>query len=196
MSVFSKGKGWRIRVKPSAIAVWISFLAFDLSLYTLLLFVAILLHECGHLVALLLCNKTDIGITFSAFGAEITYGGPLVGMGGELFVAGGGILMNVFSCLLILLLAYDHLAGCFFAVASLCLALLNLIPVKGLDGGRLLEGVLLRFLDPGKVYRVMRCISGVCIAGLFVCSLLVIWGSGFNFSLLLFTLYLSLSVLR
>ncbi len=189
-------KCFHIRVKPSAVAIWICFLIFDPSIYTLLLFLAMLIHECGHLAALFLCGKREIRMIFSAFGAEITYDGFAGGVGRQVMVALGGIVFNLLSAMPVLTFWGEGERGLFFAVASLMLACLNLIPIKGLDGGVALEAILLNKTDPDTAYFAMRRISIVCIVLLFLLSVLVLIGSSFNFSLLLLTLYLALSIFR
>ena len=169
---------------------------FDPSLYTLLLFLAMFLHECGHLLALFLCGKQKIQMTLSAFGAEIHYDGYLDGVGQEISVALGGIVFNLLSALVAFWPGREREEVMFFAVASLVLACLNLLPIGILDGGRALQAILSLFMQPDTIYAVMRRISTICIILLFLLSLLVLVGSSFNFSLLLFTLYLSLSVFR
>lgn len=192
----SANKGFRLRIKPSAVAVWLCFFVFDPSLYTLLLFLAMLLHECGHLAALFFCGKRNVRMTLSAFGAEISYDGTAGGAGRQVLVALGGVAMNLACALPALCLLWRREAALFFGVASLVLALLNLLPIKGLDGGRALEELLLARMDPMSAYSVMRKVSLGFLILLFVLSLLVLMGSSFNFSLFLFTIYLSLSIFR
>ncbi|MBE6638209.1 MAG: hypothetical protein E7616_01960 [Ruminococcaceae bacterium] len=185
----------RIRVKPSAIAVWFCFLVFDPSIYTLLLFLSMLIHECGHLIALCICRVRKIRLVISAFGAEINYDGYLKSCTREIFVALGGVLANLISALPVLAFGRNIETCLFFAVASLTLVFLNLIPVKGLDGAKALESFLLFYKDPDTVFGIMKTVSLLCIALLFGLSVTVLMESGFNFSLLLLTLYLSLSIL-
>ena len=192
----SANSRFRLRVKPSAVAVWLCFLVFDPSLYTLLLFLAMSLHECGHLLVLLFCKKTGVRMTVSAFGAEIAYDGSAGGAAAQIAVALGGAFMNLLCALPILLWGRGNESVLFFGVGSLVLALLNLMPIKGLDGAAALEELLLIRMDPPSVWRVMKRVSVGFLFLLLVLSLLVLLGSSFNFSLLLFTLYLSLSVFR
>ena len=196
MLVFSAGKRLLVRLKASALAIWVCFFAFDPSLYTLLLFLAILLHEMGHLFALFLCGTERVTLTFSFFGAELSAGGEMLGYRQQFWVSLGGILCNLATAFLPLIVFPNETGALFFAVASLCLAFLNLVPIKGLDGGRALEAILLCKKEPETVERMQKKVTSVCLCGLFLLSLYVLLVSGFNFSLLLFTLYLSLSIFR
>ena len=133
-------------------------------------------------------------MTLSAFGAEIYYAPALLSLKQELLVALGGVGINLVSAVMLLLFGVGQ-SCLYFAVASLTLATLNLLPIKGLDGGRALDAVLLRFFVPERAYRLQKCISFSFIFPLFVLSVCVLVQSGFNFSLLLFTLYLTLTLL-
>lgn len=185
----------RFCVKPSAIAVWVCFLIFAPTVYTALLFLAMALHECGHLTALKLCGVRDVGMTLSGFGAEICYHTAVTGTWCRVMIALGGVILNLLSGV-VLLFFWKNFLCLYMAVASFVLAFLNLLPVKGLDGGTALEEILTRYTEPDAVYAVMRCTSMVCVTLLGALSIWVLTVSEFNFSLLLFTLYLSLSVFR
>lgn len=133
-------------------------------------------------------------MTLSAFGAEIVYDGTAGGAGRQIMVALGGVFINLLCALPCFWIGKANENALFFGVASLALAILNLLPVKGLDGGRALEEILLLFMDVPSVWKICKAVSVCFLVLLFVLSLLVLAGSSFNFSLLLFTLYLSLSV--
>lgn len=84
------------------------------------------LHEAGHLAALLIAGGRPRLLLFSVFGAGLKYDSPLPAAG-EAFVILAGPAVN----LLLFFAAGDEL--------NLFLAVLNLIPVFPLDGGRLLK---------------------------------------------------------
>ncbi len=195
-SVSSVSKGLSVRVKPSAVAIWLCFFVFDASVYTLLLLLAILLHEMGHLLMLYLLSVPRVQIVFSAFGAEINYDGCFLSHKQQILLSLGGVAVNLLTAFVCFVLPVRHSFLEFLAVGSLCLALLNLFPVRGLDGGKALEAYLLYKMELSRALFRMRCISVLFLLILFGLSLALLWVSGFNFSLLLFTLYLSLSIFR
>ena len=125
---FSVGK--RISVKPSAIAVWVCFVAFDHSVYTALLFCMMAFHECGHLIALKMCGAGDIKMTVSAFGAEIRYRLPFGNTVGRAAVALGGVFMNLFLGGVFLWWIENPIC-LYISVGNFVLAILNLMPIKG-----------------------------------------------------------------
>ena len=185
-----------MRVKPSAVAVWLCFFAFDTSVYTLLLLGAMLLHEMGHLWMLYALSVPRVQIVFSSFGAEMNYDGCFLSHKQQIALSLGGVAVNLMTALVCLVLPIRNSYSEFLMVVSLCLAFLNLLPVKGLDGGKALEAFLLCKMELSRALSRMRCVSFLCLLMLFGLSLVLLWASGFNFSLLLFTLYLSLSIFR
>ena len=56
-----------------------------------------------------------------------------------------------------------------FALYSLALAIVNLLPVSGLDGGSILSGILYRLFDPNRAYITLRLTT--------VATALVTWGA-------------------
>ena len=97
-------------------------------------FAAVFLHEIGHLAAMILLSKCSADIELTAAGIYIkpSYTCPLskfseavILISGPLFGLASGILFK------------DHLYGLF--KASVVLTATNLIPIKGTDGGSLME---------------------------------------------------------
>ena len=58
----------------------------------------------------------------------------------------------------------------YFVSASILLGVLNLFPIKSFDGGRILESVLLMFISPKLVLRLVKLISFFCIITLWIVS--------------------------
>ena len=116
----------------------------------LLSFLAILLHEIGHLLAMLLAKTSVKSINFTAFGVHIVRSAvqfvpPLRLV--VVYLAGPAVN------LLLLPLGRQFPL---FATLSLCLAVFNLLPVAPLDGGRALRAALAASLaipEERQVYR-------------------------------------------
>lgn len=122
----------KLRIHPSLI-LWLSVL-FYLEGQVLLPFLAAAgLHELGHYLALRLLGKPPRAIALGFSGASMETG-PL-SYREELLAAAAGPAVNL---LLVLLFPLWPALG----LVSLGLACFNLLPIPGLDGGRILEGVL------------------------------------------------------
>ena len=95
---------------------------------------ASLIHEGGHLAAMLAMGVPPHGCTLGAFGMRIEIGRHLVGYGRNLLVSLAGPLANGVAA--ILLLMSGRLPA---AVVHMVLAGLNLLPASALDGGEILK---------------------------------------------------------
>lgn len=136
-------------------------------------FVSILIHELGHALTMRNYGDRRVGIVMFAFGGlaqgsrrltrnediMVTAAGPALQMLVGLAVGWSVTLWRPSSLWL-----WETLDA--FTVVSLFWALLNLVPVIPLDGGRLCAA----FLGPGKVKQVLT-ISLVCAVVLAVLSL-------------------------
>lgn len=154
----------------------------------LLLLTAAVLHEAGHVLCAVLLRIPFSGLAFRPCGAVMTFDFSGTTYGRELCVhlagPGTGILSAVCA------LSVFGGAAAYFAGLSVWLAVLNLLPIEGFDGGGVLSCLLAPFLSPEKVYRICRAAS--------VAAILLLWGAVLwielrvraGTALLLFVLYL------
>lgn len=146
IKIFSRRKGTpTVRVSVFAIAAIIAFLAADFSVWTLLCLSAALLHETAHVAAALLCREKIDAVNIYPFGAEIRIKGGISSYAKDLVISSAGIAVNLLLFLVFFAAAGVHLK--FFAAANLVLAAVNVIPARGLDGGRIAEDILFMLLD-------------------------------------------------
>ena len=111
------------------------------------------LHEAGHLAAIRLCGGSVKGICLDFADAQIETG--FLSDRAEMLCALAGPAVNLLCALSLRLLPE-------FAVLSLLLALGNLLPIRFLDGGRILHAGLSLHLDADAVYRVCEAVSIFC----------------------------------
>lgn len=109
-----------------------------------LFWLAALLHELGHLLALRLLRGRVEQLRFRLSGAEICYSGCSLSYGGEVLLALAGPGMNLaLACLGALLAKWMPVPWLYrFVGCHLSLALFNLLPALPLDGGRVLKALL------------------------------------------------------
>ena len=107
----------------------------DESSFALMLLMAVIIHELGHLLFLKIFRYEIMQLSLSAFGLEIDYRGCLEGVEGLISIAAGPIFGLVYGL-------GSQMAGKEFwrmsGGISLALSMFNLIPVLPLDGGRML----------------------------------------------------------
>ena len=184
-----------VRISLFAILLLIAALWADFSVYTLGLFAAALVHEVGHLVCLKASGATVYGVTILPFGAVIRTDAERLPYRKEALVALSGPLAGLSAALLsgVLFLWLRDRATLFFAVTNLTLSLINLVPVRTLDGGRALEALAFSRLP----YEKAECLTENVSYGAFVLLTLASLGllalTGCNFSLILFCVCLFVS---
>ena len=165
--------GVRVRFSllfPAMLALLCSWKQGELTAWCLL---AAVMHECGHLIVLLLLRHRPQEIRFSAFGMCLLLENTPLRFRHHLLVSLGGPLVNLLTAGTLLLcggnadlIGIHLLLGCF-----------NLLPIWPLDGGQCLPA--------GKVRTV---VSTVCLTLLSVLSILLIFAG--NISLCVVCLYL------
>lgn len=148
----------RLRVHPSVV-LWLSVLCYlKLSIVGPFLLSA-LLHELGHTLALCHLHKPPHSVTVAFSGAVME--SPPLSYQEELLAAFSGPAV---SLLLGLSLPLWPELGFY----SLILGLFNLLPIRGLDGGRILRCLLFLSMPESRARRICRSI-GIVFSLLLFC---------------------------
>ena len=150
---------WRpdaLRVKPSGLLLAAAFLLLSRSS----LFTAAACHELAHWLTLRALHAPPRTLILSASGASM-YVPSLARLsyGGELLAVAAGPVCNLLLWVLLSLLSVDALAV--FAGANLLLGALNLLPVRPMDGGRILWLLTALFTEPYTADRVATLVGAV-----------------------------------
>ena len=193
------------RLSPAAWAgLWVACLALPFLLreelgYLLFLFAAALLHETGHLFAFLVCGERLPAFSARAFGFLMTPRGPSLSYGRELFIAAAGPLFNLLAALsLIPALRAGHspdASFCFFAL-NLLTAALNLLPIAGFDGGRVLRCGLFLLFSPRVAEGIADAASALFVTLFYFFALFLFAVAGGGSLSLLLSLFLVIGELR
>ncbi len=157
----------------------------------LLFLSAVALHEAGHLIALLSFRCRIENFTLSLAGAKIETKDPYLSYKKEARVFLAGPLAGLFGCLLAWFSLRLHFTkgGMLFFSFNLLLALFNLLPIKGLDGGGALFSLLCHYGEEEAAQRVMNLLHCLSLALLLAASLWILEREK-NGSLLLLTVAL------
>ena len=148
------------------------------------------LHECGHLLAARLMKIPIRGIRLDFLGARIDVGAVVLSYGQEWLLAAAGPL---FSLLLATLAAPFWSVSLFlraFSAASLLLGILNLLPVRSFDGGRMLECFLCCRLGAMNGERIMQGFTFVSLFLLWLTAVYLLFHTGGGLSLFCFSVSL------
>ncbi|MGM9613095.1 MAG: site-2 protease family protein [Butyricicoccus sp.] len=102
-----------------------------------LFFAAAALHEIGHALAVYACGGTVTVFRLTALGGVMRYRLPKLSMLNDIWIAAAGPLTGIGIAWLAAQLGWYRFAG-----ANLLLSMLNLLPVRPLDGGQIVSALL------------------------------------------------------
>ena len=146
--------GVRYRVSLLFPALITALLLCQPDMWTVSCMVASLVHECGHLIVMLLLGVPPRECVLGAFGIRICLGNRLIDYRRNLLISLAGPCANG------LVAVAFAMVRCFTAASiHLALAAVNLLPVTALDGGEIVRGILSLLGYEAKAERVLRLLS-------------------------------------
>lgn len=149
---------------------------------------AALVHEGGHLAAALCMGIPLSCIRFDLFGARITVADRLLSYGEEWLLCAAGPLASLFLAPLLYPLWGISRFAVALSAASLLLGLLNLLPVRSFDGGRMAEVTLCRIFGARAAFFAMSALTLAVLFWLWALSVYFLLRSGGGISLFCFSL--------
>jgi len=161
------------------------------SVQSLLTVAAALIHELAHIAAAKASAMTVEKITLSPIGADIKFRGRTASYRQDLLILGSGIAVNL--SMFIVSLFFDNLYLSYFGACNLLLAMLNILPIEGLDGGGIVKTLLCMKVGVEKARTVTKAMSFLGIILLWAVSVYILFYLG-NISLFGICVYLFLSV--
>ena len=177
----------KVRISPAA-ALLLLLAARQGALRLFSVVLAAAFHEAGHLLAAAFLSLPVKKLELDLFGAKI-YTAPLPSYRAEAALCLAGPLFSLFLGFALL----PFKAPFFHTVAALSFsfALFNLLPVAGLDGGRVLAAFLSLHLGPARSDRVLSALSYLSLLFLFslAAALLLRYGQDALLSLLCAALF-------
>ncbi|MBE6629086.1 MAG: site-2 protease family protein [Ruminococcaceae bacterium] len=171
-------------------AVAVAVLLFDPSGFCLMTLLAALLHECGHLLAAKWLGIPWRGFSMDFTGARMEVSGRMISFFEEWLLCAAGPFAGLLFAALGAIFWRETQWAVWFSCASLLLSLLNLLPIRGFDGGRMLECTLLSLLRESIVVRIMRLISFFFLFLLWASAIYFLLRAGDGISLLFFSMTL------
>ncbi|MDR1753550.1 MAG: M50 family metallopeptidase [Eubacterium sp.] len=185
-------KRCRITFDFSFFAVIAIFLCFDYTGYGIFSIIACLLHELGHLTAMLIEGKTPEGIRFYGGGIKLSRGDG----NPSYFVLLSGCAMNLVLFALFYFLS-DKLSifPLVFATMNLVIGIFNLMPVGHLDGKKIFEKILISRFSIETAYaaekfsKILKIVERVIFLSVLSGAVLFVFTNKTNFTLIIVLCY-------
>lgn len=195
-----------MKFEVRGVTVKITFLftalvAFLISMNTnnvLITLVSSLLHEAGHLFVMCRSGCKPLCVSFEITGMNIIRNSDLkISLKNELLISVGGPLINFIIVLVcgFLYCFYQKEIILTFAVINLILMIFNLLPIKGLDGGRTLLFLMSEKMRIENCILILKITSAIFIILIYLWGFYVLFVTRYNFSLLIIAVFLSLSAI-
>lgn len=144
---------------------------------------AAMLHELGHLLMMRLFHIPVHSVSVRLFDILIKADSPS-DYRADIFVTLGGVMANFLCALIFMPLSRD------LFYANLALGCFNLLPVLSLDGGHLFYLLLSRRFLPKTCAVILKITTFLFLLPLMTAGVLMLFRSGYNYSLLAISLYL------
>ena len=156
-----------------------------------------LVHEMGHLLTMTAVGNKPQAVRLEITGMNIKRVQSIkIGTKNELLISLGGPLANgvlfIICCFAICFYQSEFLLT--IACINLILMTFNLLPVKRLDGGMALYFLLLRRFDSEICAKILKITSIIFITLIYIWGIYVFISSGYNFSVLMIAIFLTLSM--
>lgn len=179
---------FKINVSFPAVAL-ISIVVLS-SFYTdyLLCLAAVIIHESGHLAAMIFSKNSPEGIEIRAFEVKLLkrsrYNTSYIN---DMFIIASGPVINII--IYFIFFSFNNK----FALINLFVGLFNLLPASSLDGGQLLFLLLTSKLSFERSAKIVDIITLIISLPIFFIGLIILFNSKYNYSILFIGLYLFLS---
>lgn len=152
---------------------------------------AVLIHETGHLIAMWAADCQPRAIRLIPASVQIIRGfSPKKCGEAAIAICGPAVNLVVFFTFYINYQMFKNELSLVFAILNLVIALFNLLPVSGLDGGTLLTIALARFTDIYKAEAIVRIITGAFAFCAFLLGVYLWVSKTLNISVFIVAVYL------
>lgn len=154
-------------------------------------FFSSIIHECSHLLFMYLFNEKPEKIIFTFYGIRIEKRESIY-IWKEVLILLAGPIINILIFIIFFPLRSDSVCG-IIAAYNLILGLFNMLPIGGLDGGRILNLVLLRICGARKADIISKAISVIILFPVAVMAFYLFINDHNNITLLMLAIFMMLT---
>lgn len=155
---------------------------------------AAVMHEFGHMCAATVLGIPMRSLDIGMFGASLKVRGSLISYPKEFWLCAAGPLTNFLTAAAVSFFSehrgYYTNTGEWFSSVSFMLGVLNLMPMEGFDGGRMMTVFLSSVFGPRIAEKTLCFTTFVSILLLWMISVYLLIRYGTSLSLFIFTLSL------
>lgn len=176
-------RGVRIELSFVAIAAVSLVIVLDITGRVCACFIAAIIHECGHLLAMWCCHIKPQCIRLGVFDIAIISGDKRP-FATDFVITLAGPIANFISAFI-----FYFLSRTLF-VSSVVIGLFNLLPIETFDGGHALRLLLSRRYSEKTCVIIQKSLTLLLLIPCLTFGILMLFYSKYNYSLLLISLYL------
>lgn len=188
----------KIYISFPLIAILALLTVIDKSYISVLGFLATVLHEIGHILAMKIkgCKVKEIQLNLFSFNI-VDQSRNEKNFFEDIFVLLSGSFFNFLIVLVffIIFIFFKKIYFFYFCLENLLIGLINLLPIMSLDGGQILYIFLILKLNEKLAYYVLNVVSVILLLPISIFGFFVLINSKYNFSLLGICIYLIILIL-
>ena len=152
-------------------------------------FLSVVIHEIGHLTAMRLFKTHILGLKISVCDIKIIeQSRRILDYKRDVIITAAGPLVNILLFLSLFSVSFR------FACVNLVIGAFNLLPAASLDGGQLIYLFLSKYFSVKTSALALDVITVFVSIPLFIGGIFILLQTKYNFSLLIISLYLVLSL--
>ncbi len=176
------------KLSTTVLGILVIFLSFsDGSGESIMTLISAGLHEMGHIAAMMICGINIRKITVTPLGFEIVPGRLYRSFYEEIAVSLAGCMINLVTFLLFR--ASGGMLG-LLAETSLILGIMNILPIRCLDGGEALNAFFNLRMLPDRAEMLGQKISFITLLFMWIPAAYIFLITGCNYSLFIMSSWL------
>lgn len=148
---------------------------------------SVTIHELGHIIAAKMRNIRLSEMKLGIFGASLYTQNQLFSYSDEIFLCIGGPLANILS--VVVCLSVGRTNSLFF-LSSIALGVLNMLPINGFDGGRILSAFLSIHFSPKTAVTISKTVSFAILFSMWCISVYFLLRSNATMTMFIFSIFM------